>query len=65
MKKFDDSSIPASVKNDVSLALSSPKAKTYAASRLAKWFSIDLTIKIFGVTILEWHYPPLASSDEE
>lgn len=25
---------------------------------LRKWFSIDITIKLFGVTIVHWHYPP-------
>lgn len=34
--------------------------KTKVAKGFASWISIDLTIKIFGVTILEWHYPPLS-----
>lgn len=25
---------------------------------LAKWFEIDLEIKIFGMTIVKWHFPP-------
>lgn len=28
------------------------------ARGLAKWFSVDITIKIFGQTIFSWHYPP-------
>ena len=28
------------------------------AKRLSRWFEIDLTISIFGVQILHWHYPP-------
>lgn len=38
-------------------------SKIYAASRLAKFFSIDLTIKIFGYPIIEWHYPPQGSDE--
>ena len=29
-----------------------------SAKGLAKWFSLDVTIKIFGVTIWEYHFPP-------
>lgn len=28
------------------------------ARGLARWFSIDIKIKIFGVTIWEYHFPP-------
>lgn len=28
------------------------------AKGLAKWFSVSVTIKIFGVTIWEYHFPP-------
>lgn len=38
-------------------------SKIYAASKLAKFFSIDLTIKIFGYPIIEWHYPPQGSNE--
>lgn len=32
--------------------------KIEQASKLAKWFKIELTISIFGHTILHWVYPP-------
>lgn len=32
--------------------------KINEARGLAKWFSVDITIKIFGVTIWEYHFPP-------
>lgn len=25
---------------------------------LAKWFEIDLEIKLFGMTVVKWHFPP-------
>lgn len=28
------------------------------ARGLAKWLSVDFSIKVFGVTIIEWHFPP-------
>lgn len=28
------------------------------AKGLAKWLSVDFSIKIFGVTLVEWHFPP-------
>ena len=28
------------------------------AEGLAKWFSVDIRIKIFGRTIWEYHFPP-------
>ena len=28
------------------------------AKGLAKWFAVDITIKVFGVTIWEYHFPP-------
>lgn len=28
------------------------------AKGLAKWFAVDIIIKIFGFTIWEYHFPP-------
>lgn len=25
---------------------------------LKNWFELDVQIKIFGITVLRWHYPP-------
>ena len=30
------------------------------AKGLAKWFAVDIVIKIFGLTIWEYHFPPKA-----
>ena len=27
-------------------------------SKLAQWFEIDICIKLFGVEIVSWHFPP-------
>lgn len=51
LKCVDNAAIEASLEKEDS--------KIYAAKRLSKWFAIDLTISIFGVPIIEWHYPPL------
>lgn len=32
------------------------------AKGLAKWLSVDFTIKIFGVTLIEFHFPPQSSN---
>lgn len=45
--------------------LVSKKLATNRALKLSRFFELDLTIKIFGVTILHWHYPPLRSNDHE
>mgnify|MGYP006988871110 FL=1 len=29
-----------------------------SAKGLAKWFSVDIEIKIFGVSIWSYHFPP-------
>lgn len=34
------------------------KEMTTQASKLAKWFKIELTISIFGHVIVHWVYPP-------
>ena len=34
------------------------------AKGLAKWLSIDLEIKIFGVSILKYHFPPKYVSND-
>lgn len=31
------------------------------AKGLAKWFAVDISIKIFGITIWEYHFPPKKS----
>jgi hypothetical protein len=31
---------------------------TKSAKKFADWFELDITIKIFGVVIFSWHYPP-------
>lgn len=33
------------------------------ARGLAKWFKIELTISIFGHTLLHWVYPPQNEED--
>lgn len=27
--------------------------------KIAEWLTIDLEIKIFGITVLSYHYPPI------
>lgn len=45
---------------DDSIEKMSEIAKVSFLKRLSRFFSIDLTIKIFGQTIYELHYPPLS-----
>ena len=32
-----------------------------AAKGLAKWLSIDISIKIFGIELIAYHWPPKTS----
>lgn len=34
------------------------------AKKLSKWFELDIVIKIFGVVIFQWHYPPEENPNE-
>ena len=34
------------------------------AKGLAKWFSVDISIKMFGQTIWEFHFPPKSEKDD-
>lgn len=45
--------------------LVSKKVASKRAIKLSKFFEFDLTVKIFGVTIFHWHYPPVSSNDRE
>lgn len=40
------------------IAMTKEKEMVLRAKKLSKWFEIDLTIKIFGVVVFQWHYPP-------
>ena len=44
----------------VDLIMNEPnRSSVQRVSKLAKWFEIDLSIKLFGVEIVAWHFPPL------
>lgn len=51
------------IRQAIDASVEKKSSKVYAASRLAKFFSIDLTIKIFGYPLIEWHYPPQSGDD--
>ena len=34
------------------------------AKGIAKWLKIDLKISVFGVTILEWTFPPQSNKED-
>lgn len=51
--------------NDAMNVLASTKeSRLFAAKRLSRWFEIDVTIKMFGKIIFQWHYPPLQSDED-
>lgn len=51
--------------NDELVETSSKALKLVANARsMAKWFSIDLSIKLFGIEIISWHYPPIEQRKE-
>ena len=43
-------------------SLSSNKGKI--AKKLQQWLEIDFTIKIFGITIVKFHFPPQDEQSE-
>lgn len=36
----------------------SEDSKIYAGKKLAPFFEVDLTLKMFGQVIFIWHFPP-------
>lgn len=43
----------------------SKQSKIFAARMLSKWFEIDISIKIFGVTVFSWHFPPVEKAADD
>lgn len=50
------------LKERINAAVESKDSKIFAASKLSQWFEIELTIKIFGVTIVKFNFPPTEDS---
>ena len=50
--------LPPSDEARIEESLVTKSSKLFAAKRLSKWFEIDVTIKMFGVTVFSWHFPP-------
>lgn len=50
--------IPLNEKERIDASVLSKDSKIYAAKRLSNFFEIDLTLKIFGVVVFSWHFPP-------
>ena len=42
----------------IDASVASESSKIYASQKLAKFFEIDVTLKIFGHVIWSWHFPP-------
>lgn len=49
----------------IEASLVSKASKIFAVRKLLRWFEIDLTIKILGVQVFHWHYPPQENDPEE
>lgn len=43
----------------------SRSAKVSLLKRLSRFFSIDLTVKVFGYVIYALHYPPITDRPDE
>lgn len=50
--------IPIADASKIEASLASKESKVYAFKKLSKWLEMDITIKIFGVTVFTWHFPP-------
>ena len=44
--------------------LSSEVKKGKIAKKLQQWLEIDFTVKIFGITIIKFHFPPQDEQSE-
>lgn len=51
------------LRSAVAATSESQKSKLYAASRLSRFFEINLTIKLFGFTIVNFKFPPDVSQE--
>ena len=45
-------------KERIDASVASKESKLYASKKLARFFEIDLTLKIFGQVVFSWHFPP-------
>lgn len=57
---MDKSVVNESVYNESveMLGASVVESNVKSARGLSKWLELDFSLKIFGVEILHWHYPP-------
>lgn len=39
------------------------ESRIFAARRLARWFEISITIKMFGKVLFQWTYPPVETDN--
>lgn len=56
MAKKDE--IPMNLKERVDASFLSEESKVYASEKLAPFFEVLVTLKIFGRVIWSWHFPP-------
>ena len=61
MNTFKSNALASSnerAKNAKSNLVSSELKKGKIAKKLQQWLEIDFSIKIFGITIIKFHFPP-------
>lgn len=42
----------------IDASVASKESKIYACSKLARFFEVDVTLKIFGHDVFSWHFRP-------
>lgn len=64
MKGFENMS-PEQEREFSNALLEKKETKVFAAKKLAKFIELDFKLSIFGITLLEWHYPPMEERKNE
>lgn len=64
MKNNPNDGITPNDAERISASLKSKESKIFALRKLSKWFEMDISIKIFGVEIFHWHFPPIETPSE-
>lgn len=49
---------PGSDSERIDLNVDSKESKIYASQKLAKFFELEVTLKVFGKVIWSWVFPP-------
>lgn len=56
--KRNEEIIPQNDAQKIDASVASEQSKVYASQKLAPFFELEVTLKIFGHEVFKWHFPP-------